>query len=189
MDAAQARSPSLVSEVPQSSLVETEEWRQIEEFPSYEVSSFGRVRNALTGHPTRVIVNPRGGYLAVKMYASSLRSVKTRQIHRLVLTAFHRPRPKDTEANHIDGNKQNNHADNLEWVTHGENMRHAYKIGLVRPRQGEAMHNARLTDAIVLEMRRIRRDTGITYEELGKMFGVRAGFAWNVVSGKRWKHI
>ena len=34
--------------------------------------------------------------------------------------------------NHIDGDKQNNSIENLEWVSHSENMIHAYKMGLIR---------------------------------------------------------
>ena len=36
--------------------------------------------------------------------------------------------------NHIDGNKINNHIENLEWCTHSQNNIHAYKNGLSRPR-------------------------------------------------------
>ena len=37
------------------------------------------------------------------------------------------------EVNHIDGNKQNNNVNNLEWCSHSYNMKEAYKLGLVKP--------------------------------------------------------
>jgi hypothetical protein len=51
------------------------------------------------------------------------------QVHRLVAAAFI-PNPDGKETvNHIDGNKQNNCLENLEWNTRSENMIHAYKNG------------------------------------------------------------
>lgn len=48
--------------------------------------------------------------------------------HRLVALAFI-PNPKNKpEINHIDGNPQNNHISNLEWVTRSENNLHAYRV-------------------------------------------------------------
>lgn len=43
--------------------------------------------------------------------------------------------------NHIDGNKRNPHADNLEWVTYSENTKHAYALGLIKRRTKNSTHN------------------------------------------------
>lgn len=54
-------------------------------------------------------------------------------IHRLLALSFI-PNPENYKyVNHIDGNKLNNNIENLEWVTHEINSRHAYKIGKNNP--------------------------------------------------------
>jgi hypothetical protein len=59
-------------------------------------------------------------------------------IHIQKLKAFKPNKSNDgrTTANHIDGNKLNNHISNLEWVTRSENTKHAYKLGLMRQKKG-----------------------------------------------------
>ena len=55
---------------------------------------------------------------------------KTVKVHRLVAKSYI-PNPQNKpEVNHKDGNKQNNHVSNLEWVTSSENGLHSYKLGL-----------------------------------------------------------
>lgn len=51
-------------------------------------------------------------------------------VHRIIATLFCERPPGCDYVNHIDGNKQNNRSDNLEWVTRSENTKHSYRIGL-----------------------------------------------------------
>ena len=66
------------------------------------------------------------GYPLVDL-GKNKRAVK---VHRLVLLAFLRNPENKPQVNHIDGNKKNNHIDNLEWVTNSENQMHACESGL-----------------------------------------------------------
>lgn len=53
-----------------------------------------------------------------------------KELHRLV-AYYHVPRQDHhTQVNHIDGDKSNNKASNLEWTTQHENMQHAARLGL-----------------------------------------------------------
>lgn len=66
-----------------------------------------------------------------------------KQVHRLVAMAFI-PNPEGRPTvNHIDGNPLNNNADNLEWATFSENEKHAYKLGLMKPRANSTPPNSR----------------------------------------------
>lgn len=52
------------------------------------------------------------------------------RVHRIVAKTFLVLKENVKEVNHKDGNKENNCISNLEWITHQENMIHAYKNGL-----------------------------------------------------------
>ncbi len=113
-------------------------------------------------------------------------SVKFR-IHTLVGEAFVK-KPKSINKlciNHIDGNKENNNDWNLEWITIGDNVRHAVKIGLM-DFKGEKHPHAKLTSEKVLEIRRLRREQNITHEKLGEMFSVSRRQIGDVISGRNW---
>lgn len=58
-------------------------------------------------------------------------------IHRLVAMTYIENPNGYSEVNHIDGDKQNNRVDNLEWCTHSENIRHADRTGLRKNASGK----------------------------------------------------
>lgn len=98
----------------------------------YEVSSEGKVRSRnYLGHGRTqelALAKDQKGYYRIRIYQNEER--RTCKVHRLVAEAFI-PNPENRpEVNHINGNKTDNRAENLEWVTAHENARHAYKAGL-----------------------------------------------------------
>ena len=106
----------------------TEEWKTIEDYPNYSVSNLGRVRNDRSGQiRTLHKCGGKSSYLQVYFYQDKY-TRKYFLVHRLVATAFI-PNPDNlSEVNHIDGNRLNNTAENLEWVSHEENLTHARSI-------------------------------------------------------------
>lgn len=70
------------------------------------------------------------GYLQVRFYING--KVFRKYLHRIVAEAF-LPNPNNySDVNHIDGNKSNNNINNLEWVSHQDNYKHAVEKGFIK---------------------------------------------------------
>lgn len=107
-------------------------WKAIEGTDGkYEVSNTGKVRsNNYLGHGKQQELKlwDNGGYQRVTLWSGGKKG--NRLIHRLVAETFI-PNPENKpEVNHKDGDKHNNHVDNLEWSTRKENIDHADSTGL-----------------------------------------------------------
>ena len=99
----------------------TEIWKAIDGAGGYFVSTEGRVRHWDKELKIQYNAYPAYGCVVIKQ--------KQYRVHRLVAKTFI-PNPDGlTDVNHIDGNKTNNTVDNLEWVSHQDNMRHAAESG------------------------------------------------------------
>lgn len=98
----------------------------------YEVNENGDVRNKKTHHLLAGDTN-NCGYLRVQLYREPERQRFFR--HRLVASLFLENPDGLVEVNHIDGDKQNNHVDNLEWCdrTHNEHEARRNKLKEYRP--------------------------------------------------------
>ena len=99
-------------------------WKKIDAFPKYSVSDAGEVRNDKTGRILR-LAKMSDGYLGVCLLGEKQR---TMSVHRLVATAFIPNPDNKRDINHINGDKMDNRAENLEWCTHAENVRHAVAV-------------------------------------------------------------
>ena len=102
----------------------------------YQVSNYGNIKSLSFGPKNICLSNTEQllktsksstGYVHVQLYKDG--KSKTVNVHRLVANAFVKNPFNKPEVNHIDANRSNNHADNLEWVTHSENLKHAVKTG------------------------------------------------------------
>jgi hypothetical protein len=99
-------------------------WKKITNFEIYEVSNLGRVKG-----PKGIKARGSHKYHSVDLFIDGKRYPK--YVHRLVAEMFI-PNPNNKlEVNHINGIKDDNRVDNLQWVSRAENMKHAYDNGLV----------------------------------------------------------
>lgn len=170
-----------------------EEWRPVVGYEGwYEVSNLGRVRRirpapgatpgkilkpALKGRPT--------AYLSITLSRGDIS--QERKIHRLVTEAFWGSCPPGHQANHRDGNKLNNAATNLEWITASQNIRHAYRSGLCRAVLGEANGIAKLTESAVREIRALAGH--VTQRRLAERYKVSPSVIHRAQRGETWKHL
>lgn len=111
-----------------------EDRKQIPGLVGYTIDENGLIfsikRQGSKGGPVKPHYNSNG-YLRVHLRVDG-RTIK-RFIHHLVAEVFIRERKCGEVLNHKDGNKENNHYSNLEYVTSSENNIHAYKLGLRKP--------------------------------------------------------
>lgn len=169
---------------------ELERWKDVADYEGiYQVSDQGRVRRIKPASGTHIdkVLSPyenNYGYLMVSLYREGERALL--QVHRLVAEVFLGSQPSpDHEVNHKNGDKTDNRVENLEWVTHAENQKHALKHGLMQ--SGEECHRSRLTSREVKKIRRLY-DTGRhTQQELGERFGTTRANVSLIVRGRTWQ--
>lgn len=134
----------------------------------------GVVCRVVNGVETELAQRCKGGYKYVK--------IKTKEYltHRLIATAFIDNPNNKPEVNHIDGNKDNNNVSNLEWVTHSENVKHAWDTGLRNRLQDKENNNGGINlfaDA--------RRAAGLTQKQAAQELRVRQSTIANWETGCR----
>ena len=164
------------------------ETRNIHE--AYAVTDDGRVWSNKTNKWLKPAPSSNG-YKNVRLHG------KTHSIHRLVAMAFCDNSEGKGCVNHIDGNKHNNHADNLEWVTASENMSHARKNGLqvnseaqrkaaAKQAYSMGMQNRKLTMQEAREIRQ-RHSAGEKLKPLSDEYGVSVFVASNIARNVSYK--
>jgi hypothetical protein len=108
-------------------------------------------------------------------------------IHRLVWEHVHGPIPDGLEINHRNAIKNDNRLANLELVTPGANLEHAFALGLITL-QGEHNNNAKFTDQDVREIRQALA-SGETGGALARRYGVSKSTISLIRNGHRWPHV
>lgn len=171
-----------------------ERWKTVEEFPDYAVSDHGRIKR-LTSRTcakagTILKTPPRSKsrpYPSVDLCTGG--SKRTEMVHILVARAFLAP-PSfgGAEVNHINGNKADPVFTNLEWTTSSGNSLHAYAAGLADA-TGEANGQAKLTEAQVLEIRRLATGDRGEQARMGRQYKVSPAAIRDVMSRRCWNHI
>lgn len=170
-------------------------WKDVIGFEGmYQVSNLGNVKSLdrfvysgrnktriQHGKPKKPTIN-QDGYSYVLLYKNN--KIKQSLNHRLAAIAFI-PNPENKETvNHIDGDKNNNNISNLEWCTMSENVKHAWRTGLSKPKFGNKANNRKLTEKQVSEIKLLLGT--ITHKEIAIIYNVSRSAISMIACNKNW---
>jgi hypothetical protein len=110
---------------------ENEVWKKVSfhNFESIKISNYGRF---LMRNGRKSFGRPTGKYLRVALKSKKTGKWKNFRAHRVIMAGF-TGENKKLVVNHKNGNKKDNHIDNLEYITQKANVKHALETGLTKP--------------------------------------------------------
>lgn len=173
-----------------------EEWKDVKGYEGlYQVSNLGRIkamrkvdmRGCVRKEKLMKQVINSNGRPVIHLHKDGER--RTLFVHRLVAEAFIPNTERKAEVNHINGIKDDNRVENLEWVTRSENMLHAQRTGLHSMEKANEAHKKKvcqISDRVVIKIydsvEEASKATGIERSNIslasnGKR-GSAGGFEW-----------
>lgn len=171
--------------------MEKEIWKPIKNYEGlYEISNLGKVRSLprlkhfgerIYTTKTRILRSSDNGYGYKIVTLCKNNKHKKAYVHHLVAQTFIPNHNKLPEINHIDGIKENNAVDNLEWITRADNIKHAIATGLSP--SGSKSKRAKLSKK---QARIIKKQfiSGVPTRRIANEFKVGINAVINIATGK-----
>lgn len=157
-------------------VINIENWKVIEEFPTYSISDKGNVRNDKTNYILQGGYD-RDGYRQVTLSYGGKQY--NRRICRLVAIAF-LPNPNNLpQVNHKDENKEHDLVDNLEWCTATYNNNYGKRTQATR-KLVRCVETGKIYDGV----RIASREFNIPHQNIGK--ACRNG---HIAGGYHWQYV
>lgn len=167
----------------------SEVWKDIKDYEGiYQVSNLGNVKclgNEFSRKERFLKLSPQSkGYLTVVLQKNATRKMVL--VHRIVAEYFVDNAESKVQVNHINGIKTDNRVENLEWVSHRENLNHAIKNNLTL--KGEENRNSKLKDIDVVKIHSLLQN-GTTIKELSESYNVSYSTIDGIRTNRYWKHL
>jgi hypothetical protein len=174
-----------------------EEWvridfDEVENAPHYEVSNYGRLKSFQNDTKDGAIIKGSviQGYRTLNIRLSGGKTIN-RYIHKLVADNFvSRSSLEQKFVIHLDYSKQNNHFENLKWVTKDEMTEHNREnpavVNRVMPRRTK---NYKLTESKVKMIKKLLKNENNRLKMIAKQFGITHTQLNRIRSGENWKHV
>lgn len=157
----------------------TEKWKEIQNYEGlYSISNLGNVKNS-KGVILKPNITPKG-YFRIQLYKNN--KTKNYMVHRLVANAFIIKKDGKNQINHKNGIKTDNTISNLEWVTNSENQKHAYELGLKKPKVKHLV----FCESLNIKTRGIDKMVEALKE---KGYNANSGAIFNCINGKYKTHL
>lgn len=146
----------------------------------------GEIMNVETGNIRKLNLGKNGYMMVGTRHA-------TYYVHRIVADAWcHNDNPTEkTDVNHIDGDKTNNHADNLEWCSKSYNMKHAAVNGMLNcenRKRGENCNLSQHSEEFIRKACELLQDNWRNVD-VARATGIGACYIKQLRKGTAWKHI
>ena len=153
----------------------------------YQISNYGRVKTLHNRYKNCIFRKPfvrKDGYVVIILILNKKQT--TFYLHKLVAGHFIEQNfdVLRSEVNHIDGNKQNNNVNNLEWCTSSYNSLHSCKTGLSP--SGSNRPSSKLTESMVYKIPEMIKN-GFTIKSIAKEFNVSTTSIHHILNGRNFR--
>jgi hypothetical protein len=170
-----------------------ENWKPIPSLNNlYEASNLGKIRSAGIRNKGKIlreyIDSPADiNYNFVEVHINNKKWMK--RIHRLVAEVFCENPENYPIVMHLDNDRRNNKADNLQWGTLKMNSQQMIRDGRGNKSKGSKHYFSKLTEEQVVEIREKYIPRKYTLQKLAKEYNVSFGLIGHVIKNRNWKHV
>lgn len=167
-------------------------FKDVPSYETYEINLFGEIRNKVSGKflkPMTMATSrlKRKPFVYHRVTLCKNGVPKKFSVSRLVAYTFiGEPTSLCHEVNHKDGDRNNNHVSNLEWVSPAENKKHAELSGLLP--KCESHGNNIYTEEQARLVITLSKDS-YSRKQVSEMAGVTISFVKDIRNGRAWKHL